>query len=164
MMKYGEGEIGRFASTGGWTIGVKDPVELYAGVRLIDLTEEQQARLEKVAALVYRPCCNNPTHFPDCNHGMAMLGLLTLLASQDASEREMFAAAKYANAFWFPQQTLELALFFQTSQNQEFAAVDAPLLVGQNFSSGEGFQNVHNWLAGQGILEQSPGGGSSCGM
>ncbi|HUF39378.1 MAG TPA: heavy metal-associated domain-containing protein [Anaerolineales bacterium] len=164
MMKYGEGEIGRFASTGGWTIGAKDAVELFAGVHLIHLTEEQQARLENVAAQVYRPCCNNPTHFPDCNHGMAMLGLLTLLASQDATEAEMYAAAKYANAFWFPQQTLELALFFQASQNQEFAAVDASLLVGENFSSGQGYQNVRNWLAGQGILEQSPGGGGSCGV
>ena len=163
MMQYGAGEIGRFASTGGWTIGTKDPVELYASERLIDLTAEQQARLEKVASQVYRPCCNNPTHFPDCNHGMAMLGLLTLLASQDASEAEMFAAAKYANAFWFPQQTLELAMFFQAAQNQEFAAVDAALVVGQNFSSGQGFRNVHGWLTGQGILEGSPDGGS-CGV
>lgn len=164
MMQYGAGEIGRFASTGGWTLGIVSPVKLYASTMLMPLTPEQQARLERVAQQVYRPCCNNPTHFPDCNHGMAMLGLLTLLASQDASKEEMFAAAKYANAFWFPQQTLEMALFFQTSQNTEFAAVDARLLVGLNFSSGEGFQNVHAWLTGQGLLEQGSGGGSSCGV
>lgn len=164
MMKYGEGEVGRFASTGGWTIGTKDPVELYASQLLIDLTSEQQDRLEKVAARVYRPCCNNPTHFPDCNHGMAMLGMLTLLASQDTTENEMYAAAKYANAFWFPQQTLELAVFFQMSQEMEFAAVDPQTAVGQSFSSGQGYQNVRNWLASQGLLDQAPGGGGSCGV
>lgn len=164
MMKYGAGEIGRFASTGGWTIGTKSAVELYASQSLIDLTAEQQERLERVASQVYRPCCNNPAHFPDCNHGMAMLGLLTVLAAQDLSEEQMFTAAKYANAFWFPQQTLELALFFQASQGQEFAAVDAPLLTGPNFSSGQGFQNVHAWLLGEGLLQGSPGGGGSCGV
>ena len=164
MTKYGAGEIGRFASTGGWTLGTKSPVELYASTPLLSLTLEQQARLEEVASQVYRPCCNNPTHFPDCNHGMAMLGLLTLLASQDASEEEMFAAAKYANAFWFPQQTLEMAMFFQAAQTVEFADVDPSLLVGLNISSGEGFQNVHNWLAGRGLLDAAPGGGSSCGV
>ena len=30
----------------------------------------------KIAKGIYRPCCNNSTYFPDCNHGMAMLGLL----------------------------------------------------------------------------------------
>jgi hypothetical protein len=143
IVEYGAGEIGRFASTGGWTLGTKTPVELYASTPLLSLTPEQQVHLEHVAGQVYRPCCNNPTHFPDCNHGMAMLGLLTLLASQDASEKQMYEAAKYANAFWFPQQTLEMAMFFQAAQNTEFAAVDAALLVGPNISSGEGFKNVH---------------------
>ena len=164
MMKYGAGEIGRFASTGGWTLGTKTPAELYASAPLLSLTLEQQARLEKVASQVYRPCCNNPTHFPDCNHGMAMLGLLTLLASQNASEEEMFTVAKYANAFWFPQQSLEIAMFFQADQTIAFADVDSSLLVGPNISSGEGFRNVHNWLAGRGLLEAAPGGGSSCGV
>jgi hypothetical protein len=47
---------------------------------LIPLTAEQQALVEEVAAEIYRPCCNNSTLFPDCNHGMAMLGFLELLA------------------------------------------------------------------------------------
>ncbi len=164
MVTYSEGEIGRFASTGGWTLGAKPAVELYASVPLFSLTPEQQTHLEHVAGQVYRPCCNNPTHFPDCNHGMAMLGLLTLLASQDVGEEEMFAAAKYANAFWFPQQTLEIAMFFQAAQNIEFNEVEADLLVGPNISSGEGFRNIHAWLAGQGLLEQAPDNGNSCGV
>ena len=77
--------MGGFASTGGWTLGVKKATELYASTKIMSLTDEQQARLLEVASQVYRPCCNNPTHFPDCNHGMAMLGLLELMASQDAS-------------------------------------------------------------------------------
>ena len=100
MMKEGKGNIGNFASTGGWTIGTKSPVELYASTPLITLTDEQQRRLEEVAQNVFRPCCNNPTHFPDCNHGMAMLGLLELMAAQNASVDDMFKAAKYVNAFW----------------------------------------------------------------
>ncbi len=164
MMQYGEGEIGRFASTGGWTIGTKPATALYSSTPIITLTPEQQARLEEVASAVYRPCCDNHTAFPDCNHGMAMLGLLELMASQDASADEMFEAAKYANAFWFPQQTLEMALFFKAAKGQDFAEVDAREMVGRSFSSGSGFQALHQWLVDNGLLEQAPNGGSSCGV
>jgi hypothetical protein len=164
MMQYSEGEIGRFASTGGWTVGAKPATALYSSTPIITLTPEQQARLEEVASGVYRPCCDNHTAFPDCNHGMAMLGLLELMASQGASADEMFEAAKYANAFWFPQQTLEMALFFKAGKNQDFAEVDAREMVGPAFSSGSGFRGLHQWLADNGLLEQAPNGGSSCGV
>jgi len=164
MMAYGPEQVGRFASTGGWTLGRKPAIELYASVPLLSLTTEQQARLERVAQVVYRPCCNNPTHFPDCNHGMAMLGLLTLMASEDASEAEMFAAAKYANAFWYPQQYFELALYFDTIEGQDFASVDAARVVSREFSSGAGFGQVHQYLAANGLLQQAPGSGNSCGV
>ena len=164
MKTYSNGQIGGFASTGGWTLGAKSPEALYASALMIALTPEQQARLEEVAAGVYRPCCNNPTHFPDCNHGMAMLGLLELLASQGASVDQMFTAAKYVNAFWFPQQTLELAKFFQARQGVDFAQADARQMVGNSFSSGSGFQTAHQWLADNGLLEQAPSAGASCGV
>jgi hypothetical protein len=164
MMQYGEDEVGRFASTGGWTIGAKPATELYSSAPIITLNPEQQARLEEVASGVYRPCCDNHTAFPDCNHGMAMLGLLELMASQDASADEMFEAAKYANAFWFPQQTREAALFFKAAKNQDFAEVDAREMVGPAFSSGSGFRGLHQWLADNGLLEQAPNGGTSCGV
>ncbi len=48
-MKDGQDKIGNFASTSGWTIGAKLPVELYASMPLISLTAEQQKRLEEVA-------------------------------------------------------------------------------------------------------------------
>lgn len=164
MMQYGPEQVGRFASTGGWTIGTKPSTELYASAPLLTLTSEQQARLEEVAQNIYRPCCNNPTHFPDCNHGMAMLGMLTLLASQDASEDELYEAAKYANAFWYPQQTYELALYFEAAEGPEFSEVDPRKVVSQEFSSGSGFGNVHQYLATNGLLEQAPGGGNGCGV
>jgi hypothetical protein len=164
MQQYSKGDIGRFASTGGWTLGAKPATALYASTPLITLTPEQQARLEEVAAAVYRPCCNNPTAFPDCNHGMAMLGLLELLAAQNATADEMFEAAKYANAFWFPQQSFEIAIFFKTIQGQDFAEVDARELVGAKVSSGSGFRTVHQWLVMNNLLEHAPNNGSRCGV
>ena len=35
---------------------------------------------------------------------MAMLGILELMAAGDASEDQMFEAAKYISAFWFPKE------------------------------------------------------------
>jgi hypothetical protein len=164
MMEYGGIEkIGSFASTGGWTLGAKAPTELFASAALIPLTPEKQAHLEEVAEGVYRPCCNNHTAFADCNHGMAMLGLLALMASQDATTEEMFEAAKYINAFWFPQQTLEAAVVFKVTENQDFAQIDARKLVGPQFSSGSGSKQVHQWLADNGLLQQAPDSGGSCG-
>jgi hypothetical protein len=164
MMQYGEGEIGRFASTGGWSIGQRPATELYAATALIPLTTEQQARLEEVAYNVYRPCCNNHTAFPDCNHGMAMLGLLQLLASQDASVDEMFAAAKAVNGFWFPQQALDTAVYFKSAMNLDYDQVDPRLAVSREIFSISGFQQVNQFLADNNLLDQSPNGGGSCGV
>lgn len=164
MMRNGKEQVVNFASTGGWTLASAPVGELYASQSIIPLTGEQQKRLEEVAAGVYRPCCDNPTHFPDCNHGMAMLGLLELMASRDASVGEMFEAAKYVNAFWFPQQSLEVAVLFKTAKNVEFIQVEASQVVGQQLFSGSGFQSVHQWLAQSGKLDQAPDGGGSCGV
>lgn len=165
MMQYGGQEkIGSFASTGGWTIGAKAVTDLYASTPLFKLTPAQQTHLEEVANDVYRPCCNNPTSFPDCNHGMAMLGVLELLASQDITVANMFKTAKYLNAFWFPQQTYELALAFNQGKGLDFAETDARELVSVNFSSSTGFRAVHQWLADNNLLQQAPRGGNSCGV
>lgn len=162
MMQDGAERAGNFASTGGWTLGVKPPMVLYASTPILKLTPEQQARLEEVAQAVYRPCCNNPTAFPDCNHGMAMLALLELMAAQDATVDEMFMAAKYANAFWFPRQTLEVTAFFKNARGLDFDQVDAQEFVGVDFFSGTGFQAVHQWLAENNLLDQLPNSGNKC--
>lgn len=164
MMQDGAAQIGNFASTGGWTLATKPITELYAGTPIITLTPAQQAHLEEVAAGVYRPCCNNPTSFPDCNHGMAMLGLLELMASQDVSVKEMFEAAKYVNAFWFPQQTRQITLAFQHAKGENFAEADARKFVGPGLSSASGIQAVHQWLAENDLLEQIPNSGNRCGV
>lgn len=112
----------------------------------------------------YRPCCGNPTSFPDCNHGMALLGLLELMAAQGATVDQMFTAAIQVNAFWFPDQTLELATYFKAVEGKDFKTVNARRIVGKEFSSGSGFQQVHRALASNGLLPQSPGKGQSCGV
>ena len=162
MVRYSEGQIDRFASTGGWTLAKKPVTELYASMDLIPLTAQQQALVEQVAAAVYRPCCNNHTLFPDCNHGMAMLGLLELMASQRASADEMFDAAKYVNAYWFPQQTLETAMYLQSNEGIGFAEADARLVVSEQFSSASGASMVHESLQANGLLKETPGQGSGC--
>jgi hypothetical protein len=164
MMSGGIDKVGGFASTGGWTIGAKRSTELYASTKILSLTDEQQARLLEVASVVYRPCCNNPTHFPDCNHGMAMLGLLELMASQGANADQMYDSAKYVTAFWYPQQMSEVAAVFKVTQNVDFAQADARQVVSSKYSSGTGFQTVHQWLASNGMLEQAPDSSGSCGV
>ena len=153
----------RVQGTGGWALAAKPVKELYASLKLIPLNEEQQSRVEEVAAAIYRPCCGNSTLFPDCNHGMAMLGLLELMASQDASVDEMFTAAKYVNAYWFPQQTLETAIYLKASQGVDFTHADARTVTGERFSSGRGYGQVHAALQGAGLLPQATDGGGSCG-
>ena len=162
MVQYSDGQVERFASTGGWTLATKPIIELYASLDLIPLTAEQQKLVEEVAAGIYRPCCNNHTLFPDCNHGMAMLGVLQLMASQGATSDEMFEAAKYINAYWFPQQTLETAIYLQLNQNLSFKDADAKLVVSEQFSSGSGAAMVHQDLQAKGLLKQAPGQGGSC--
>lgn len=162
MVQNSGGQIDRFASTGGWGLATKPVTELYASLELIPLTPEQQIRVEEVASAVYRPCCNNPTLFPDCNHGMAMLGLLEWMASKGASTDQMFEAAKYINAFWFPQQNLETALYLKANQNVNFKDADARLVTSAEFSSGSGVAAIHQHLQTSGLLPQAPNQGSSC--
>lgn len=110
MGQYAEnGKAGDLASTGGWSLGTKPGGELLNSAEIIKLTPKQQAIVERVAANRYRPCCNNPTSFPDCNHGAAALGLAELLASQDAAEEQIMEAVKAANSIWFSRQYFELA-------------------------------------------------------
>lgn len=162
ITQYGQGDVTRFASTGGWGLGTKPVSELFASTAIVTLRADQQARVEKVAAMIYRPCCDNPTHFPDCNHGMAMLGMLELMVAQGASEDEMLEAAKYVNAFWFPRQAFETALYLKYSQDIDFTDTDPRLVVGKQLFSGSGFASVHQWLESNGKLEQAPGGASGC--
>lgn len=164
MMTASNGDPSGFASVGGWTIGQKPPADLYASAHLVSLNDQQQAWVQEVAENVYRPCCNNHTAFADCNHGMALLGLLEFMAGQGATVEELYEAAKYVSAFWYPQQATEVALFFQKNMDLAFADVDPQMAVGPEVFSGAGFQQVHQWLVANEALPQPAGGGNSCGV
>ncbi|MCF6293963.1 MAG: hypothetical protein L3J04_11275, partial [Robiginitomaculum sp.] len=164
ITKYGEDEIDTFASTGGWTIATKPVMEIFSNSEIIVLTSEQQARVLEVASNAYRPCCGNSTAFPDCNHGMALLGMLQLLAASDASVDEMFEAAKYFNAFWFPREYVDLATYFKVVEGQDFAAIDARTIVSDQYSSGFGWSRIKKWLGENNLAEKAPQGGGGCGV
>jgi len=94
------------ASVGGWTASIGDVMDHFNMHEFIALTPEEQALVEKVSKKTFRPCCRNSAYFPDCNHGMAMLGLIEILALQGGSENDLVAAAAKANSIWFPRQQL----------------------------------------------------------
>lgn len=164
IQEYSKGKVENFASTGGWSLAKKPLAEIYSKLTLITLTAEQQKNLEEAAQAIYRPCCDNPTHFPDCNHGMAMLGLMELMASQNATVAQMLDAAKHANAYWYPTQTVEQAIFFKNTTGKNYQDVDASLLLEPKYSSGSGFQALHQYLAQNNLLPQTPKSGGSCGV
>lgn len=153
------GGAGNFASTGGWTIAKGDAMEHYSRHPFIILTKEQQELVDRVSSGIYRPCCNNSTHFPDCNHGMAMLGLLELMASQGVSEQDMWKTALVVNSYWFPEQYATIARYFG-QKGISWDKVNAKEALGINFSSGSGYQQVLSQVE-QPIKRN---GGGSCGV
>lgn len=164
IIKYGKDQIGNFASTGGWSLAVGAPMDFYAKENLIPLTANQEALVEKVASGIYRPCCNNSTAFPDCNHGMALLAVLQLMAANGATENQMFQAAKYFNAYWFPGNYYDLALYFKNKEGKSFAQVPGQVILGKDYSSASGWQTIKKWLADKGLIQQPPRQGGGCGV
>ncbi len=164
MMKYGNGQAGNFASTGGWSLAKGDPMNYYAKGNLIPLTAQEESLVEKVASNIYRPCCNNSTAFPDCNHGMALLGVLELMASNGATENQMYEAAKYFNAFWFPGNYYDIALYFKNKEGKNFRQVSGQVVLSKDYSSASGAQSVKKWLIDKGIQEAPPKQGGGCGV
>ena len=164
IVKYGEGQVGNFASTGGWSLSKTQPMDYYANSDLIPMTGDQESLVQKVASNIYRPCCDNSTAFPDCNHGMALLGVLQLMAGNGATENQMFEAAKYYNAFWFPSNYYDLALYFKNKEGKKFSQVPAQTILGKEFSSSSGWQAAKQWLISKGIVEQPPKTGGGCGV
>ncbi len=152
------GGAGGFASTGGWTIAKGDAMDHYSKHLFIVLTPQQQALVEQVSKNIYRPCCDNSTYFPDCNHGMAMLGLLELLASQNANEDQMYRVALQMNTFWFPDQYATIARYLAL-KGVKMQDVGPKEILGINYSSASGYSKVESSLP----REQNQGG-SSCGV
>ena len=154
--KYGGAE--GFASTGGWTLAKGDTMNHYSGHQFIVLTDEQQRLVEGVAKNVYRPCCGNSTYFPDCNHGMAMLGFLGLAASQGFGEDALYQMALVLNSYWFSDNYLTIAQYFKDG-GLNWNEVGVKEVLGLNFSSVSGYQKI---LAQ--VRPKSSGSGGSCGV
>lgn len=152
--------LGNYASTGGWTLGSHPATELYNSARLIDLTPEQDDLVCRVAEQVFRPCCGNHTAFPDCNHGMAVLGLLELMASQGATEAELYQAALSFNAYAFSDTYIALAAYF-AMQDIPWTDVSAQEVLGAEYSGGQGARRI---AAAVGLIPGAPGQGGSCGV
>lgn len=151
-------KAGNFASTGGWTLAKGSAMAHYSKYRLVPLTVEQDELVAKVAKNIYRPCCDNSTYFPDCNHGMAMLGLLQLLAANNISESDIYKIALQVNAYWFPDTYLTLAKYFAT-QNIPWDKVDPKEVLGADYSSSSGYRQILSK-----VQPASGSGGGGCGV
>ncbi|MDE2079368.1 MAG: hypothetical protein KGI73_03215 [Patescibacteria group bacterium] len=151
------GNTSNFASTGGWTIASGGAMAHYSAHALVPLTAGEQALVDRVSRNIYRPCCDNPTHFPDCNHGMAMLGLLELMAAGGASEQTMYRDALAIERLWFPEEYANIARYFGL-HGGSIETTDPKVVLGKEYSSASGYGRI---LAS--LPPATEGGGASCG-
>ncbi len=161
MVDPAYGGAGKFASTGGWTIAVGNPMDHYSKHVFFTLTDAQQALVDKISRGIYRPCCGNSVHFPDCNHGMAMLGLLELMASQGVSEQNMWKTALEVNSYWFPNNYLTIATYMKNNKGIDWKNVSPQEMLGANYSSSRGYANIASQVKQPQQLQSS---GSGCGV
>jgi len=153
-------QTGNMASTGGWGISTGDSMSHYSKHNFVNLTPEQQSMVEEMSKSIYRPCCDNSTHFPDCNHGMAMLGLLELMSANGVSKEEAYKVALEVNSMWFPQQYQELSVYFAES-GITWDKVDPKTVLGISYSSASGYRNTKAQIKS---LPQTQKGGGGCGL
>ena len=160
MVDPAYGGAGKFASTGGWTIAKGGAMEHYSKHTLVNLIPEQQTLVDKVSRGIYRPCCGNSVHFPDCNHGMAMLGLLELMASQGASEQDMWNTALTVNSYWFPNNYLTIATYMK-NKGIDWKNVNPQEMLSAQYSSSKGYANIASLVTQPNSQSAS---GSGCGL
>jgi len=141
MVNPAYGGAQNFASTGGWTIAKGGSMSHYSRHEFFTLTPEQQVLVDKMSRGIYRPCCGNSTHFPDCNHGMAMLGLLELMASQGVGEKDMWKAALAVNSYWFPDTYLTIAGYLK-SKGINWSDANPQEILGRDYSSSSGYKKI----------------------
>lgn len=158
MMEPRFGGADKFASTAGFTIANKDPMEHYSRHLFLPISSEAEQLVKKVASTIYRPCCDNATHFPDCNHGMAMLGLLELLANEGATEQELYDATLVMNRLWFPEQYALIDRYLRQKGEEK---PDAKTLVSKAFVSASGFARLARAVEAPSEDEKGEGGGCS---
>lgn len=163
MGKEYKKDAGNFASTGGWTLGKQEGGQLFNQFSILPLTPNQEAKITEIAKNIYRPCCDNSTYFPDCNHGAAMLGFIQLAVTQGMPKDEIYRKALVLNSYWFSQTYIELAMYFAKVKNVPWSEVDPKLILGNNYSSGKGYKKVSNELSNKKLVPKTPGG-DSCGV
>jgi hypothetical protein len=154
--------LARFASTGGWTLGNESEGARYFNrFAIVPLTTAQEALVVRVALRTFRPCCNNPTFFQDCNHGSALLGLLALGARQGLDEQALFREALAFNSFWFPHHYAQMALYFSMVKGTAWSDVEPRKAMSAVFSSAKGWRmNVAADLERHGLMPEQ--GGANC--
>ncbi len=160
-------DVHRYASTGGWLLGrAPRGGEYFNRVAAVDMNAEQEGRVLAVAKRCYRPCCNNSTFFQDCNHGSALLGLYELAAAQGADEAALYDMGRIANGYWYPDEYLEMAYFFQEIEETPWERVPSRRILGKRYSSISGWQqNVHRPLVNAGLAANTQfGAASGCGV
>lgn len=155
----GRGQVEKLASTGGWTLSSKPVMKIYNSEALISLTREQQELVKRIAENVFRPCCNNHTAFPDCNHGMAALGFIELAVSTGTPEERIYKDLLALNSFWFPQNYVTLAKYFE-KQGTSWGKVNLKLALSREYSSAQGAAKVRQLVEPAEIKNQGGGCGA----
>lgn len=158
-----QNEVGNFASTGGWTLGKESGGNLFNKYPILPLSADEEKIVTEIAQNIYRPCCGNSTYFPDCNHGAAMLGFIEIAVKQGMSREKIYKKALALNTYWFPQTYAELGIYFKQKKNISWDKVDPKLVLGIDYSSGQGYRTVNKELQTEGLLPKVEGGGG-CGV
>ena len=133
---------------------------LYSSKKIIDLDEGEQKRVSEISGNIYRPCCGNSAAFPDCNHGMAILGLVEIMVDQGFSDEEIYKASLAFNSFWFSQTYMDLAYYFKTKENLNWNQVEPKRALSKQYSSGSGYTAIKQEIEDAPSL---PSSGGSCG-
>jgi uncharacterized protein YigE (DUF2233 family) len=95
---------------------------------------------------------------------MALLAVMQLMASNGATEKEMYEAGKYFNAYWFPGNYYDLAMYFKNKDGKSFKDMDAKTVLSREYSSASGAQSIKKWLVEKGLVQQPPKTGGGCGV
>lgn len=156
-MKTGNTPTANLASTAGWTLGGKPAMELYSSQEIIPLNSFQQDLVKKIAENVFRSCCGNSTAFPDCNHGMAALGYIEWAVYNGLSEDQIYKDLLAFNSFWFPQNYVEMAVYFEKA-GTKWKDVNPKLALGRDYSSAQGAVRIKQSIQSVPGLQNQGGG------
>ena len=154
-----------YASTGGWSLGKANTGGGYFNkYSLVPLTPAQEQRVLQIAQNTYRPCCDNSSFFQDCNHGSAAMGIIELGVSQGLSDGDIYQTLLAFNSFWFPQNYVETALYFNIVKGVDWKDVDPKIILGKDYSSLSGWtKNVNAPIQKVSGLIPKTQSGASCG-